>query len=167
MRRNRHAVALLSFDYPAVREPACLTIRVLLARIGIRPNVAVWSNPELGEQIQTRATDRGATPSHSIQGLARCWATSSTSRSIVHAWALRAADLEAALCSSQRSSWTRPPAKLDLCGAAGDSDPGASPGLTASRIPINLEVQQGHEEGVGQVPLAALAGNSSQGSTQE
>jgi hypothetical protein len=43
---------LLWFDCTAVREPACLTIRVLLAQIGIRPDVR-----DLVEKVQTRATD--------------------------------------------------------------------------------------------------------------
>jgi peptide/nickel transport system substrate-binding protein len=45
------------FDCWGPREPVCRTIGALLQEIGIRVNVALLAPPELGEKIQTRATD--------------------------------------------------------------------------------------------------------------
>ena len=45
------------FDCWAPREPVCRTIGALLQEIGIRVDVALLPPPELGEKIQTRATD--------------------------------------------------------------------------------------------------------------
>ena len=45
------------FDCPATRERACRTISASLQKIGIRVDVALLPPPEVGEKIQTRATD--------------------------------------------------------------------------------------------------------------
>ena len=45
------------FDCPAYREPVCSTIGTSLQEIGIQADVALLPAPEVGEKIQTRATD--------------------------------------------------------------------------------------------------------------
>jgi peptide/nickel transport system substrate-binding protein len=45
------------FDCPAYREPVCSTIGASLQEIGIRVDVALQPPSEVGEKIQTRATD--------------------------------------------------------------------------------------------------------------
>jgi peptide/nickel transport system substrate-binding protein len=45
------------FDCPATRERACRTIGTSLQEIGIQVDVASLPVPEIGEKIQTRATD--------------------------------------------------------------------------------------------------------------
>jgi peptide/nickel transport system substrate-binding protein len=45
------------FDCPAYREPVCSLIGTSLQEIGIQVDVALLPVPELGQKIQTRATD--------------------------------------------------------------------------------------------------------------
>jgi peptide/nickel transport system substrate-binding protein len=45
------------FDCPAYREPVCSTIGASLQEIGIRVDVALQPPEEVGQRIQTRATD--------------------------------------------------------------------------------------------------------------
>jgi peptide/nickel transport system substrate-binding protein len=45
------------FDCPAYREPVCSTIGASLQEIGIRVDVALQPPSEVGQKIQTRATD--------------------------------------------------------------------------------------------------------------
>jgi peptide/nickel transport system substrate-binding protein len=45
------------FDCSKFHEPACRVVGAMLAQIGIRVDVALWSDPDLGAKLQTRATD--------------------------------------------------------------------------------------------------------------
>jgi peptide/nickel transport system substrate-binding protein len=45
------------FDCPATREPECRTIGISLREIGIQVDLALLPVPQLGHNIQTRATD--------------------------------------------------------------------------------------------------------------